>query len=124
MNCIMDQNIWLNDIKTDRNDNPECEVHYIDSIEKMTHISIDYNLFDYTYGINRYIYLSELFKAHDYSVWYQLLKCVEKCDSITIVNDITLQNDEMSFIIVFYINAFYCQLRKHCPNCYINIRKC
>ena len=90
----------------------------------MTHISIDYNLFDYTYGINRYIYLSELFKAHDYSVWYQLLKCVEKCDSITIVNDITLQNDEMSFIIVFYINAFYCQLRKHCPNCYVNIRKC
>ena len=51
MNCIMDQNIWLNDIKTDRNDNPECEVHYVDSIEKMTHISIDYNLFDYTYRV-------------------------------------------------------------------------
>lgn len=57
MNCIMDQNIWLNDIKTDRNDNPECEVRYIDSIEKMTHINTDYNLFDYTYGINRYIFI-------------------------------------------------------------------
>lgn len=92
MKCMMEQSLWLRDIKTDNADIPECEICYIDAIKEMSHINDEYNLFDYAYGVNRYILLSELFQMSDEVDWMQLLFRIKRCDSITIVNDFVLRN--------------------------------
>lgn len=119
MKCIMEQSLWFTDIETDRCDYPKCDVRYINSIENMTHISEQYNLYDIGYGMNRYIYLSELLKIYDKSEWDDLMKLVSECDMITVINDVSPNNSEMVFINDFYIKVFCCQLNKYCTECYV-----
>lgn len=119
MKCMMEQSLWLRDIKTDNADIPECEICYIDAIKEMSHINDEYNLFDYAYGVNRYILLSELFQMSDEVDWMQLLLRIKRYDSITIVNDFVLQNEELHFAVEFYIKVFFWQLRRNCQKCYV-----
>lgn len=121
MNCIMNQSDWLKDLQTDYEDMPKCEIYYVESLNIMSHINSDYNLFDYMYGTKRYIYLSELLEIHDSLEWKRLIDHVEQCDSITIAHDLIVKNNELIFAVNFYIRVFYCQLRKHCPCCYLYV---
>jgi hypothetical protein len=115
----LEQSLWFDDIDLEKNDTPVCNIIYTNSIDDKTHISYDYNLFDCIYGFNRYINLTELFKANEETTWKAIMERIQECDSITIVNDITTDNDELSFITDFYVRVFYSDVKSHCSQCYL-----
>ena len=77
------------------------------------------NLFDYTYGMNRYINLSELLEANSETQWAVIREKAADCDSITILDDIAFDNEEIAFIVDFYLRVFYSALKKENHNCYV-----
>lgn len=116
---ILEQSFWFEGIKVDQQGFPVDQPSYIDNIDNQSSIFDDYNLFDCLYGYNRYIRLSELFRANTEQKWKTLLATVEKCDTITIVDDVTCKNHEIAFAEKFYMNSFYSEFKRVNPNCFV-----
>ena len=119
MQNIMEQETWFEKIQFDKNDYPIQTPSFIDSINFQSSLFDEYNLFDYAYGFNRYIKLSELLEANTKSQWNIIREKVKKTNSITIINDLSIKNEELGFILDFYITTFYSALKNDNPNCYI-----
>lgn len=103
----------------DKNDYPECELEYTDNISNEAHLFDEYSLFDYTYGYNRYICLSELLKADTAEKLTKIDDNADCCDTLTIVDDLCMTNTELDFIGDFYIRTFVQRLSRHCRHCNI-----
>ena len=119
MKCILDQSIWFNGLNFDNKDYPMETPIPIDSIDNQSSLFDDYNLFDCVYGTNRYVKLSELLDANTEFKWAIIREKAKHCKSITLVNDLPFQNEELDFIKQFYISVFYSALKKENPNCYV-----
>lgn len=123
MRFNMEQGFWFDVVSFDKKDYPVCEPEYTDTIDRKSNLFDDYNLLDYTYGTNRYIRLSELFEADSEEKWAAIRRKVRECDSITILNDISIKNMEIDFIADFYLRTFYAALKQENPNCYVFVMK-
>ena len=119
MKSILEQHFWFEGIQFNKNDFPVENPVYIDSIEHQSSLFDDYNLFDVIYGNHRYVKLSELLKANTEQKWNDLKQEVSYCKSITIINDISLCNNELEFIEKFYVESFCAALKNINPNCYV-----
>ena len=119
MKSILEQCLWFEGLDFDKKEYPTETPILTDSIENQSSLFDEYNLFDYVYGTNRYVKLSELLNANTEPKWKIIKEKVRQCKSITIVNDITIQNEELDFIKKFYISVFYSALKKENPNCYV-----
>ncbi len=119
MKSILEQCLWFEGLDFDKKEYPTETPILTDSIENQSSLFDEYNLFDYVYGTNRYVKLSELLNANIEPKWKIIKEKVRQCKSITIVNDITFQNEELDFIKKFYISVFYSALKKENPNCYV-----
>ena len=119
MRLNMEQSFWFDGVPFDKKDYPEGEFEYIETIDQQSNIFEDYNLFDYMYGTNRYIKLSELFEADSKAKWSTIKIKASGCDSITIFNDVLIENEEVRFIDDFYLKVFYLALKNENPNCYV-----
>ena len=115
----MEQSFWFDGVPFDKKDYPVCELEYTDIIDRKSSLFDDYNLLDYIYGTNRYIRLSELFKADSKEKWDKIRKKARECDSITILDDISIENREIDFIANFYLGTFYAALKAENPNCFV-----
>ena len=111
--------MWFDDLQFGKDDYPIHTPEYIYNIENMSSLFSEYNLFDYIYGMKRYVKLSELFYANSKSEWEIIRKKARSCESVTILNDLPYMNTELSFIVEFYIKAFYSALKKENSNCYV-----
>ena len=119
MKLNMEQSFWFDGISFDKKDYPSCELEYIDTIDWQSNLFDDYNLLDYMYGANRYIRLSELLEANSEEKWALIRSKAAECDSITILDDIMVENAEIEFIADFYLRVFYSALKNENSNCYV-----
>ena len=119
MRFNMEQSFWFDIVSFDKKDYPVCEIEYTDTIDWKSNLFEDYNLLDYAYGTNRYIGLCELFEADSKEKWAAVRRKVRECDSITIVDDISIENKEIGFIADFYLRTFYAALKEENPNCFV-----
>lgn len=119
MKSILEQHFWFEGINFGKNDYPVEKPVYIDNIEHQSSLFDDYNLYDVIYGNHRYIKLSELLEANTEQKWNDLKQEVSYCKSITIINDISLCNNELEFIEKFYVESFCAALKNINPNCYV-----
>ncbi len=119
MRFNMEQGFWFDGVSFDKKDYPVCELEYTDAIDRHSNLFDDYNLLDYTYGSNRYIRLSELFEADSEEKWATIRRKAKECDSITILDDISIENIEIGFIADFYLRTFYAALKQENPNCFV-----
>ena len=117
--CVLEQSVWFENMAVDKNDNPQYDIVYTDNIDTKTHLFDEYNLMDYCYGHNRYILMSELLKANSEDRFTSILENAGYCESITIVDDLNIENTELGFINEFYQKVFFNQLSQHCRNCYV-----
>lgn len=118
MSFEMEQSFWFENVCFDKNDFPIDKPEYIDSINNKSSIFDDYNLFDNVYGVNRYIMVSELLETNNVSKWKEIREKIRECDSITIINNLYIDNEELLFISDFYMKTFYAALKKENPKCY------
>ena len=119
MKDVLDQTHWLKNALNYENDNIADIAEYVDNIVNRSSLFDDPNLFDYAFGCNRFVKLSELFDADNSEKWENLLDRARNCDSIAIVKDISCKNIELSFIENFYMKVFYSELKSVNPACYI-----
>ena len=119
MENILEQRFWFDGLVLDKNDYPTETPIPINSIDNQSSMFDDYNLFDCLYGANRYVKLSELFDANTEAKWGDIKEKARHFKSITLVNDIPFQNEELAFIKQFYISVFYSALKKENPTCYV-----
>ena len=119
MKCILEQEFWFKGIDFDNNDYPTEPLIPIDCIDNQSGLFEDYNLLDCVYGANRFVKLSELLDANTEAKWAIIKEKSRQCKSITLVNDIPFQNEELDFIKHFYISVFYSALKKENPDCYV-----
>lgn len=117
--CILEQSVWFESIDLDKQDIPQYTILYTDNIDNKSHIYEEYNLIDYTYGRNRFILLSELLEANNKENFISLLQYASLCDSITIIDNLSIDNNELNFIKDFYIKAFCSRLSDYCNICMI-----
>ncbi len=119
MKSILEQHFWFDGSEFDKKDYPTEKLIHIDSIENQSSFFDEYNLFDFQYGSNRYIKLSELLEADTEPKWAVIKEKARHYNSITLVNDILFQNEELDFIKQFYISVFYSALKKENSDCYV-----
>lgn len=119
MKDLLDQTHWLKNAQNYEINNTADIAEFVDSIVNRSSLFDGPNLFDYAFGCNRYVKLSELFNADDIEKWEDLLDRARNCDSIAIVKDISCKNIELSFIEDFYVNVFYSELKNANSACYI-----
>ena len=119
MRLNMEQSFWFDGVAFDKKDYPSCEIEYIDTVDRKSNLFEDYNLLDYAYGMNRYVGLSELLEANNPNKWATIKRRATECDSITILDDISINNEEVDFIADFYLKVFYSALKKANHKCYV-----
>ena len=50
--------------------------------------------------------------------WQRILAHIENCNSVTLVDDLQLKNEELLHVKQFYMLAYYDVLSKACRKCY------
>ena len=119
MKISMEQSLRFKDIVFNGDDNPLYKPSYVDNIDNLFDLSENLNLFDYAYGRRRYVSFSNLLETNDEQIWRNTLEKIRRCESITIIIDFFYENEELDFIVNFYVGVFYLAVKNVNPKCYI-----
>jgi len=98
---------------------PIIDIELINDVNSCADINDEYNLFDYSNGVNRTISFQYLHDLVNEDLWQKLFTIVEKVNSVIIIDDIIIKNDEVKCMKDFYLKVYYYNLKKHNNKTYI-----
>lgn len=112
---------YLMDFPYDDNEFPIVELKYIRDIKDVQKFNEPYNLFDFSYGYKRYFNFSELHELEKESEWNDIFLKITKFESVIIVDDLPIKNNEVKDMKEFYLKVYYWNFLQHNHNVFIYI---
>lgn len=112
---------YLMNFPYDDNEFPIVELKYINDINNVQKFNEPYNLFDFSYGYIRYFNFSELHELEKESEWNDIFLKITKFESVIIVDDLPIKNNEVKDMKEFYLKVYYWNFLQHNPNVFIYI---
>ncbi|MCQ2512992.1 MAG: hypothetical protein MJ092_06385 [Lachnospiraceae bacterium] len=113
------QDFLFEGIPIDKDDKPAVELEYTDNTV-MCSVVNPYQSFDY---YNVALNFSDLVEMRDESDWLNMLKKIDSCNTVVLVDNMPLQNAELVPYKEFYMKTYYYTLKQHCKNCFVSISR-
>lgn len=110
------------DFPYDDNEFPVVDLKYINDINSAQKFNEPYNLFDFSFGYKRYFNFSELHELEKESEWNDIFLKITKFESVIIVDDLPIKNDEVKSMKEFYLKVYYWNFLQHNSNVFIYIK--
>ncbi len=110
------QDFLFENIKTDENEFPLIEIKHSDLLPYCEEYKPDFQkgLFD-SFSI-KFTQLIDMTKEED---WNNLLARTSKYNTVYLIDDISLENEELREYKDFYLKTYFYKLKEACPNCFV-----
>ena len=108
------QDFLFKDINYNKNEYPNVVMIYNYNVAKNEEFDMSISQDGKDISI-RFSILSETTKEEK---WQRILAHIETCNSVTLVDDLQLKNEELLHVKQFYMLAYYDVLSKACRKCY------